>query len=524
MPKRVVKQVFSRLVDFIKQVVRKILPYKSVEMAEQVETALSPEMENAINKWYDMYTNRADWLKADTVKSLNLPAFICAEIARCVLIELKWNITGKKQENTDGSAPDDIVTNPRSEYLKAEFEKCITAAREKLEQGAAAGSMAIKPYPNLDDGHIYFDWVMGWSSLPIAFDDDGRLTDVIFRDTYTEGNTTYTRLERHTLVNKGEDVKITQHAYKSSMPDSLGTEISLTDVPAWASLEPEAIVKDADGSMFGWYKVAAANNVDPDSPMGVAVFSKACDTIREADQQYSRLLWEYEASEMAIDVDPTALRPVNGKDGKLEMPKLKERLFRAVDIDKGDRDLYEVFAPSIRDANYVNGLNQLLMRIEDQCGLARGTISDANIDARTATELKINKQRSFVTIASNQANLEACFKDVIHAMDRYATLYNLAPEGEYEVSFEWDDSIITDHDEQLNERLAMMNSGILSKAEVRAWYTGETEAQALAALERSPKNRRANSRQSLPDLCRRAAHRPRRAVMPRPMMTETVKR
>lgn len=492
--------MFSKFLDLIRQVVRKILPYKNIESAEHVETTLSTEMENALNKWYDMYTNQADWLNDDSVKSLNLPAFICAEVSRCILIELKWNITAAKKkpadlgtsqkgDNKDGSQESsetaesiEIATNPRAEYLKSEFKKCIKIAREKLEQGVAAGSMAIKPYPNIKDGHIYFDWVMGWSLFPVAFDDDGRLTDVIFRDSYTEGRSYYTRLERHTL--QGDDVVITQKAYRSNMRESLGTEISLTEVAPWAGLVPKATVKNAGGALFGWYKVASANSVDLDSPMGVAIFDKACDTIKEADKQYSRLLWEYEAAEMAIDVDPTALRPVNGKDGKLEMPHLKERLFRAVGIDKGDRDLYEVYAPSIRDANYITGMNQLFMRIEDQCGLARGTLSDTNIDARTATELKINKQRSYVTIASNQENLQACFEDVIRAMDKYATLYNLAPEGDYEVSFEWDDSIITDHDEQLQERLAMLDKGLISKAEARAWYLGETESQAEAALKK----------------------------------------
>ena len=145
--------------------------------------------------------------------------------------------------------------------------------------------------------------------------------------------------------------------------------------------------------------------------------------------------------------------------------------------------MYNVFSPTIRDTSLVNGLNQLLMRIEDQCGLARGTISDANTEARTATELRIVKQRSYATVADNQKALENCLKDVIRAMDVYATIYNLAPEGEYDVSFEWDDSIITDTEQQMNERMMLLNSGLISKAEFREWYFGETKEQAVAAVE-----------------------------------------
>ena len=399
---------------------------------ETVDTPLSAEMANALDEWYKLYTNQASWL-GDSVKSLNLPAFIASELARQIVLEMKWNITGK---NKDGNTKDESgadITNPRAEYLKAEFEKLIPILRQKLEQGCAAGGMTIKPYPK--DGHIFFDWTMDWSLYPVAFDDDGNMSDVIFRDTFNEGKTIYNRLERHTVV-KGENgkstsVEITQRAFKSTVKDSIGTEIPLTAVDQWAQLEPKSEVKESNGQMFGWFKVASANNVDVDSPMGASVFAKAVGTIEQADKQYSRLLWEYEGSELAIDVDPTALRPRKTEGGGLEMPKLNQRLFRSVDVDKGDRDLYNVFSPAIRDSSLINGLNQLYMRIEDQCGLARGTISDLNtVAARTATELMLVKQRSYATISDNQTALEHCLRDVIRAMDVYATTYNLAPAGE----------------------------------------------------------------------------------------------
>lgn len=459
-----------------------MIPYRSIEQAENIETPLSSDMVNALDLWYRLYTNQAYWLGGDAeIKSLNLPAFISSEIARQVVLEMKWNITGKGEDGATQDENGDDVMNPRAEYLKAEFEKLVTILRLKLEQGCASGGMVIKPYPNTDDGHIYFDWAMDWGIYPMAFDDDGNLSDVILPDVFRDGKTIYTRLERHTVI--GQDVEITQRAFKSTVEDSLGVEISLSDVERWSSLQEKATVKKTDGPLFGWFKVASANNIDIDSPLGASVFAKAIDVIKEADIQYSRLLWEYEGSELAIDVDPTALRPRRTEGGGMEMPKLNQRLFRAVDIDKGDRDLYDVFAPNIRDASLINGLNQLLLRIEDLSGLSRGTLSDANVEARTATEMKIIKQRSYATISDNQAALERCLKDVVRVMDKYASTYHLAPEGDYEVSFEWDDSILTDTDAQMQEYLMMLNAGIIGKAEFREWYFGETKAQAKMAIE-----------------------------------------
>lgn len=453
-----------------------MLPYKSIETAEHIETPLSQEMTVALDEWYNMYLNKAPWLKKDTVKSLNLPAFICSEIARQIILELEWDITGVPDQNGN------ITENPRAVYLKDEFKKLFSDLRAKLEQGCGAGGLSIKPYPK--DKHIYFDWTTAWELYPIAFGDEGELTDVIFRDNYQEGKTIYTRLERHTITPEG--VRITQRAFKSTNREYIGTEIALTEVPAWSSLKPEVTVTESGGQMFGWFRVATANAVDINSPMGAAVFAKARDVIEQADLQYSRLLWEYEGSELAVDVDPAALRPrpgVKGPDGKtaMETPKLNERLFRGVDL--GQDETYRVFSPAIRDASQINGLNQLLMRVEDLCGLSRGTLSDANAEARTATELRIIKQRSYATIADNQAALERCLRDVVRAMDKYATIYGLAPEGEYEVTFSWDDSIITDTEQQMNERLALVAQGIMGKAEFREWYFSETHEQAEAAIQ-----------------------------------------
>ncbi|MCC8043909.1 MAG: phage portal protein [Clostridiales bacterium] len=491
--------IFSRFRRLIEGVIRKMIPYKNIEQVEHVETPLSTEMENALDTWYQLYLNKADWLKQDTVKSMNLPAFISSEVARQVTLEMKWNITGKGKDGENQTEDGEDIMNPRAEYLKAEFEKLMDVLRLKLEQGCAAGGMVIKPYPNTTDGHIYFDWAMDWALYPMAFDDDGNLSDVIIPDSFTEGKTIYTRLERHTV--EGNNVRITQRAFKSNNKNTLGTEISLTEVERWKSVEPEALVNNTDGPLFGWFKAATANNVDVDSPLGASVYAKAVDVIREADMQYSRLLWEFEGSELAIDVDPTVLRPktttVNGKTVQ-EMPKLNERLFRGVDL--GEDDTYNVFAPSIRDTSLLNGLNQLLIRVEDLCGLSRGTLSDANVDARTATELKIVKQRSYATIADNQKALESCLKNVIRAMDKYATMYHLAPEGEYDVSFEWDDSIITDTEQQMNERLMLLNAGIIGKAEFREWYFGETSAQAQAAIEALTQEQLAGMEQMMPAL------------------------
>ena len=426
-----------------------MIPYKDIAAAEQIRTPLAPEMVRALSLWCELFHDRAPWKEPGKVKSLNLCAMAASEIARQVVLEMKatveefriqsseFRMNGQANSNSEFCILNSELNPTRASFLKGEFEGLLDVLRLKLEVGCAAGGMIVKPCPDPASGRIYFDFAPDWSLYPLAFDGAGNLSDVIIPDVFRDGEVIYTRLERHTL--NGEDVTITQRAFKTTHEDSLGTEVPLTSVERWAALEPEVTVTGAGGMLFGWYKVAAANTVDADCALGASVFAKAVDVAREI-----------------------------------------ERLFRAVDT--GADSTYEVFAPTLRDVSLVNGLNQLLIRFEDLCGLSRGTFSDANVDARTATELRIVKQRSYATVADNQKALEKCLRDVLRAMDVYATLYNLAPAGEWAASFEWDDSILTDVDAQLQQRLLLVNSGVMSKAELRQWYLGESEAHAEAAV------------------------------------------
>ena len=482
--------IFSAIKKFIGQVIRRMIPARDIESAERVETALTEEFQRNMELWRDLYTGKAPWLFEENMRTLNLPALIASEIARLITLEVKWNITGPAQEG-GSEAVEEAAQSPRAEYLKQEFSKVMNTLREKVEQACAAGGMVLRPY--VKGGHIYFDWTMQWDIYPIAFDDDGNLSDVVFPDIWMDGETVYTRLERHQATDQG--VVITNRAFKSRSRDALGVEIPLEEVPRWADIAPQVELNQAQGQMFGWFRVAAANNIDIGTPLGVSVFHKAIQTIEDADRQHSRILWEYEGSELAVFVDPLALRPVPGEEGIMDLPPRKKRLFRAIRSHEDGKGM-TFYTPPIRDAAQHAELNRLKMAVEDLCGISRGLISDANVEARTATELRIMRTRSYTTVADNQKALERCLRDVVRAMDEYATWMNLAPQGEYELSFEWDDSISTDTQQQLAERLELLAQGVTGKTEMRQWYFGETKAQArksLAEIEAESESKSAES-------------------------------
>ena len=166
----------------------------------------------------------------------------------------------------------------------------------------------------------------------------------------------------------------------------------------------------------------------------------------------------------------------------MRLDDVQQRLYRHLDL--GADDTYQAWTPSLRDSHYIQGLNIYTNKIEDMLGLARGTLSQAESEARTATEIKLLKQRTYITISAIQDSLEDCLLDVVYAMNMFASMYNLAPKGTYDTNIEWKDSILTDTDTELEQKLNLQNAGILSKAEVRAWYTGESVESAQLEIDK----------------------------------------
>ena len=64
------------------------------------------------------------------------------------------------------------------------------------------------------------------------------------------------------------------------------------------------------------------------SPLGISVFSPAVKLIRRADEQFSRLDWEYAGGQLAIDVDPTAVTYSEGYYGTtINLDNCQNRLY-----------------------------------------------------------------------------------------------------------------------------------------------------------------------------------------------------
>lgn len=440
-----------------------MIQYDTIKKAMGVDIAVTKRMGKAIYRWTNMYMNKSPWLN-ENIKSLNLPAAVSSEVARLVTMESEINITGSQ----------------RADIISENMKKFIENLPTYVEYACAAGGVVFKPY--LSGTGIAIDIVRAGDFYPVSFDGAGNITAAIFPEFKRVGKKLYTRLEYQALVDGTYQIRncafVSNKAQvKTDDIINLGSEISLDDVPEWSDVEPYVELRNADRTLFSYFKIPLANNIDMDSPLGVSVFSRAENQIKDADEQYGATLWEFQSKETAIQAAEEFYKKT--RTGDVVLPKGKERLYHNMGpgvITKEGSPFFNVYSPEIRDESFFRGYNRIVQKIEFNCGLAYGTLSDPQNVDKTAEEIKASKQRSYSTVKLVQNSLEDSLENLVGAIDAWLTIEGTAPNGKVVTSCNWDDSIVEDKETERQQDRQDVSMGVMSLAEYRAkWYNEDME-------------------------------------------------
>jgi len=417
---------------------------------------------------YDIMTDFRDaWLaiysgtEFKDVKDPKIAATICAEAARLVVSEMEC------------SAGD----SPRAQWVNEQMQKNILSrAKEITEYAAASGGIMLKPRFN---GETMVLDIMS-NFYPLQYDSNG-IYGCVFIEPKRVGDFIYTRIERYKY--KGNGVyEVENKAYKTKYTTgTLGKEISLSEVPDWANIEPFATILSAPGPMFVYYKMPGANNVDFNSPLGVSLFSKAVDSIKAATTAYNAIDWEVEGGELKRYRDVSTFTDFDQNGNPLPDEKRKKEYMFNGNVGEDNAKLFETFSPDLRIDKQILALNRHLNQIEAQTGFSQGTFSiDAATGVATATQVVADKQKTYSTVNDIQKAFEKALTELINLMDFYATVYKLAPTGELKPSFGWDDSVIASPDERRARFQAFVSMGKYPFWKYLVEFEGYTEDDAKA--------------------------------------------
>lgn len=125
---------------------------------------------------------------------------------------------------------------------------------------------------------------------------------------------------------------------------------------------------------------------------------------------------------------------------------------------------------------FKRGLEEYKREIEFSVGLAYGDLSDVQEVAKTATEIKVSKNRKYNRVTAIQNNLYDCLEDFAAGLAFYNSMLNSG----YEFSCKFNDSILTDEETERKQDMADVAAGFMHHWEYRMKWYGEDEETAKA--------------------------------------------
>lgn len=429
-----------------------LVPSNVIYKSFDADPLVSDKMSRAISRWYGMYVDKPEWAD-DEVKPLGLPRAIAKEFAQVVSSEMTITADG----------------GPRADFINEQLTRFQSNVQNSIELCMALGGMAFKPY--VSGGNVFIDSTSAASFIPLRFDDGDTCVSGVFKSQPVKVDKSYfVKLEYHDFANGVYTIR--NKAFTSDENGITGSEVELGRVPEWTAIPEEVQIKNVEKPLFGYFTPPVSNNIDTASSLGVSIYGGATeDLIRDADEQWARFLYEFESAERKIIGTPEAIS--GSLPGSKANPLLGDRLFIQMPYDSDD--FFKEFSPALRHAGYYEGLQAILRRIEFNTGLAYGDLSDPATVEKTATEVMSAKIRKFNTVKALEDRFKAALENAVYGVDVYATLYGLAPRGEYALYIDFDDSILTDKDALRERDRQDVRDGLMQKWEYRVKWYNETE-------------------------------------------------
>lgn len=386
----------------------------------------------------------------ERIDEINFNSIFSNKLANYVINDSNVNITGE---------------NARVELLDKTIQSMWKKAKKITSMGFGYGGVILVPY--VKSGKIYYNIV---SQSRVTIDEvegENIIGATIIADKRTVnrgiGNSkTYYRLTNYRVRNG--NIEITQ-----KFADENGHEVAVPDF--WKNIELKKVITGVDRALFGYIK-SPINNRKQDDKYGVPITYGCDSTIAEIKETMKQLFREYKLKETFVGADSTMF------DGKDKLPL--NGLFKK--IDAGDDTFFEVFDPAFRP--YTERLQELFKRLEHEIGTSAGILSEVNTANATATEIKRSMYDTFTIVDDMRSNIEKGIEDFLYSANVLANAYNLTPQGDYEVTFDWDYSLLEDSQEAFSQLITAQSKGIISEVEIRQWLKpDETLEDSQKAIE-----------------------------------------
>ena len=372
----------------------------------------------------------------ESIDNINFNAIFSNKLANYVINDSNLQITGE---------------NARVDLLNKTGQSMWKKMKKITSMSFGYGGVIVVPY--VKGGKIYYS-IVPQSRMTIDSIEGDLITGatVLAEKKVIKGAVSediYLRWTNYKVENN--NMVITQQ-----YSDGKGNQISAPSF--WKDIQEVMSISNVDRVLFGYIK-SPINNRKSNDKYGVPITFGCDKTIQEIKDTMVQLAREYELKQAFVGADATMF------NGKNALPQ--NGLFKK--IDSTNDDFFEVFDPALRDSSYMVRLQELYQRLEHEVGTSAGIISELQTQNATATEIKRAMYDTFTIVDDMRTNIEKAMDDFFYACDVLANAYNLSPQGEYELGFDWSYALLEDSDAEFNHMVIGESKGIISKAELRNW-------------------------------------------------------
>ena len=405
----------------------------------KVKTETTDKEINDNSKYAMLYEN---------IDNINFASIFANKLANYTISDSSMNIEGD---------------NARTELLNKIGQSMWKKAKKITSMALGYGGVIMVPY--VKGGKLYYNLVPQNRLTIDEMDGDLITGATVLAErrviTGTINSTVYLRWTNYKIENN--NMVITQQ-----FSDEKGNKIPTPEF--WKDIQEVRTITNVDRVLFGYIK-SPINNRKANDKYGVSI-TYGCDaTINEIKETMKQMLDEYRLKRPFVGVDATMF---NGKNG-LPMDGLFKK------IDSTSDDFFEVFDPAYRD--YTIRLQELYKRLEHEVGTSYGILSEFETQNATATEIKKSLYDTFALCDDIRSNIEKGLDDFFYSCNVLANAYNLTPQGEYLVKFDWSYSLLEDTQAEWNQMTYAQNKGIVSKVELRQWlFSDETLEESEKAI------------------------------------------
>lgn len=388
-----------------------------------------------IQAWYDIYRGSPSWQdytfrglkgreQTRTRRIMNAGRMVCHEL--CTLI---WT------ERPKIGAPQGVLNflDAQSFYQKSE---------EYSEYGAALGGYVYKLYA--DDGELKVDYVKADRFIPRSWT-SSKIIEADFISDYVYKNQLYKIVEEHRMPEPGTTV-VKKEVYKVCK-SSTGTKtqkVKAQDV----EIDDAPVTIISSVPLFAYVRYPGANNLQPDTPLGMAMYANAPDTLETLDLAFDNLMHEIETSRRKIvlpsEMVEAYLDPIGGKAKVRYNPD--EETYVAFNSDEKESLKPVPIDFELRIDSIAKSIQTALNILSVQVGFSAGYLSfDTSKQAITATQVISENSKTYKTKTSYENTIGDGIKTLITAIQAIGGAYGLG-DLSGAVNVQWNDNIIEDRD------------------------------------------------------------------------------